>query len=199
MKYPILEFVASSTRSTPALIVCFSIGIVSIRFLPVLPEPIWIVAFALLSYISLLRFRFAYFFLALVFGICWASWHAVCFQARMIPVSLEKEDIVVVGVISSLVEVDGNVSSFDFDVASTQHKEKPVAKLGTIRLKSYQAMTGFKSGERWQFTVRLKRPRSLLNPGVSFDLAAWMYSKGCLLYTSPSPRDRQKSRMPSSA
>jgi len=96
----------------------------------------------------------------------------------MIPVSLEKEDIVVVGVISSLVEVDGNVSSFDFEVASTQHKEKPIAKLGTIRLKSYQAMTGFKSGERWQFTVRLKRPRSLLNPGVSFDLAAWMYSKG---------------------
>ena len=27
--------------------------------------------------------------------------------------------------------------------------------------------------------------------------AAW--SAGCLLYTSPSPRDRQKSRMPSSA
>ena len=25
------------------------------------------------------------------------------------------------------------------------------------------------------------------------------YKKGCLLYTSPSPRDRQKSRMPSSA
>ena len=25
------------------------------------------------------------------------------------------------------------------------------------------------------------------------------YNKGCLLYTSPSPRDRQKSRMPSSA
>ena len=26
-----------------------------------------------------------------------------------------------------------------------------------------------------------------------------MRCKGCLLYTSPSPRDRQKSRMPSSA
>ena len=26
-----------------------------------------------------------------------------------------------------------------------------------------------------------------------------IYSKDCLLYTSPSPRDRQKSRMPSSA
>ena len=26
-----------------------------------------------------------------------------------------------------------------------------------------------------------------------------VYLRGCLLYTSPSPRDRQKSRMPSSA
>ena len=29
--------------------------------------------------------------------------------------------------------------------------------------------------------------------------ANWRGSKSCLLYTSPSPRDRQKSRMPSSA
>ena len=29
------------------------------------------------------------------------------------------------------------------------------------------------------------------------DAGGWNY--GCLLYTSPSPRDRQKSRMPSSA
>ena len=28
---------------------------------------------------------------------------------------------------------------------------------------------------------------------------AWVRYEGCLLYTSPSPRDRQKSRMPSSA
>ena len=33
------------------------------------------------------------------------------------------------------------------------------------------------------------------------EVEAWLASKGyiCLLYTSPSPRDRQKSRMPSSA
>ena len=30
-------------------------------------------------------------------------------------------------------------------------------------------------------------------------LPVWMLHRGCLLYTSPSPRDRQKSRMPSSA
>ena len=34
---------------------------------------------------------------------------------------------------------------------------------------------------------------------VTLDTARDEQLKGCLLYTSPSPRDRQKSRMPSSA
>ena len=33
----------------------------------------------------------------------------------------------------------------------------------------------------------------------SFNQQAFNQATGCLLYTSPSPRDRQKSRMPSSA
>ena len=33
----------------------------------------------------------------------------------------------------------------------------------------------------------------------SVNAGYWLYGKPCLLYTSPSPRDRQKSRMPSSA
>ena len=35
--------------------------------------------------------------------------------------------------------------------------------------------------------------------GVVFDSAQETFTASCLLYTSPSPRDRQKSRMPSSA
>ena len=37
--------------------------------------------------------------------------------------------------------------------------------------------------------------------GLLFALPQFLYeyNQGCLLYTSPSPRDRQKSRMPSSA
>ena len=50
------------------------------------------------------------------------------------------------------------------------------------------------------------RPRALLNTNMD-DLpvhyygqpSAWMSRDICLLYTSPSPRDRTRSRMPSSA
>ena len=37
------------------------------------------------------------------------------------------------------------------------------------------------------------------NIGVAMGIAGTDVAKDCLLYTSPSPRDRQKSRMPSSA
>ena len=37
----------------------------------------------------------------------------------------------------------------------------------------------------------------IINEHLKTGLAGW--PMGCLLYTSPSPRDRQKSRMPSSA
>ena len=38
-----------------------------------------------------------------------------------------------------------------------------------------------------------------INPGESLLLQGEWVDNACLLYTSPSPRDRQKSRMPSSA
>ena len=45
--------------------------------------------------------------------------------------------------------------------------------------------------------------RELLREHLGFPKAEVIYTSGgteaCLLYTSPSPRDRQKSRMPSSA
>ena len=42
------------------------------------------------------------------------------------------------------------------------------------------------------------QPR-LPSPPISSSLTSFCHPKACLLYTSPSPRDRQKSRMPSSA
>ena len=46
-----------------------------------------------------------------------------------------------------------------------------------------------------------EQPASYYPPKNVTELKPWHipYQGGCLLYTSPSPRDRQKSRMPSSA
>ena len=44
------------------------------------------------------------------------------------------------------------------------------------------------------FTTNIKKKFTALDTRN-----AWAYLESCLLYTSPSPRDRQKSRMPSSA
>ena len=54
------------------------------------------------------------------------------------------------------------------------------------------------SGDKNGHVIRFNGRSLLLKfAGVLIFLGAWYL--GCLLYTSPSPRDRQKSRMPSSA
>ena len=46
--------------------------------------------------------------------------------------------------------------------------------------------------ERWQVTLNINKCKVI-------SVHHRRYTDSCLLYTSPSPRDRQKSRMPSSA
>ena len=53
-----------------------------------------------------------------------------------------------------------------------------------------------KNGE---LTEALKYYKNHLNQKDSVPVIIDYYYKGCLLYTSPSPRDRTRSRMPSSA
>ena len=52
-------------------------------------------------------------------------------------------------------------------------------------------------GDEDRSEIDILRPLALLNDLVDADRGE--LADGCLLYTSPSPRDRQKSRMPSSA
>ena len=47
--------------------------------------------------------------------------------------------------------------------------------------------------------VEKMEERKLRQLELEHEVNRWAHDKDCLLYTSPSPRDRQKSRMPSSA
>ena len=43
------------------------------------------------------------------------------------------------------------------------------------------------------------KPLLAIRPDTKSNHFQWFHFKACLLYTSPSPRDRTRSRMPSSA
>ena len=70
-----------------------------------------------------------------------------------------------------------------------------LAKRGTsVTLIEKGTIAGEQSSRNWGWCRQQNRdPREL--PLAQLSLRIW----DCLLYTSPSPRDRQKSRMPSSA
>ena len=58
--------------------------------------------------------------------------------------------------------------------------------------------------DSWAFTDAVKTVQLETRPVDPYSVNVWVIAIGenlyiCLLYTSPSPRDRQKSRMPSSA
>ena len=66
-----------------------------------------------------------------------------------------------------------------------------------IRLKQEQQQAAKKAQQQKPATQQ--KPQTRVNVKDQLSRAAKDYSRSCLLYTSPSPRDRQKSRMPSSA
>lgn len=99
-------------------------------------------------------------------------------QAGTIPKSLEKLEIQVSGKIVSQISRFGSLSRFDFDVESFHIEDEALPNPGRIQLTSYERELTFEPEDRWKFRVRLKQPRSLVNPGMGFDYASWLMSKG---------------------
>ena len=56
----------------------------------------------------------------------------------------------------------------------------------------------YHEGQEYAVAMQRKHDMDRAVPATE-QITKWEWVDGCLLYTSPSPRDRQKSRMPSSA
>ena len=83
---------------------------------------------------------------------------------------------------------------------------KPIKDVGIVGYGAYVPMFRIKNeeiGRVWGangFPIQEKSVNNLDEDAITIGIeAARNALKSCLLYTSPSPRDRQKSRMPSSA
>ena len=86
-----------------------------------------------------------------------------------------------------------NYRTDDLAVDVIKHLASQVPKLDTTKVDDVIVGCANPEGEQGLQIARLISARALGKevPGVTIN--------SCLLYTSPSPRDRQKSRMPSSA
>lgn len=92
-----------------------------------------------------------------------------------LPLSLETKTIEVVGQIVSIPQIQREKAEFKFRLTSLNKQ----AQSALIQLSWYhypQTMP-LHIGDIWRFQVRLKRPRTLLNPG-GFDYEKWLFSQG---------------------
>ncbi|HTP95396.1 MAG TPA: DNA internalization-related competence protein ComEC/Rec2 [Burkholderiales bacterium] len=121
--------------------------------------------------------------LAFGLGLFWAAGFAALRLADELPAAWEGRDIRLIGVVAGLPQANDRSVRFDFDV---EHVLTPEAiaprhiSLSWFGSGWRQARTGanpeLHAGERWQLTVRLKRPHGSANPN-GFDFEAWMLER----------------------
>src|SRR6185312_6843576 len=145
-------------------ILAFLIGASCLILLSHLP-PFW-VGWVLLLNGLLWPIRLLRLLIAAVLGFAWALLSAQQLMAWTLPADLEGKKIVITGTINTIPEFKNNNLSFEFDV------EKGIQP-ARVRLSWYHGPNQLRVGDRWQLTVRLKRPRGFWN-AESFDYQAWL-------------------------
>ncbi len=115
--------------------------------------------------------------LFLVVGFHWAWLQAVLVLSTPLPPALEKQDLVIQGTIASLPQKIGHKWRFLFDIEQIQHQGNILETTPHhVRLNWYKNAPALSVGDRWQLTVRLKRPHGFMNPG-GFDYEGWLFQQ----------------------
>ena len=116
-------------------------------------------------------------------GFLWAAWLAGQRLADELPLAAEGVDIRVIGVVAQLPQPYERSLRFEFDVERVLTPQATVP--ARIALAWWGTPTGdgqagsipeLHPGERWQLTVRLRRPHGLQNPN-GFDYEAWLLER----------------------
>ncbi|MBA3775666.1 MAG: DNA internalization-related competence protein ComEC/Rec2, partial [Betaproteobacteria bacterium] len=120
---------------------------------------------------------------AALFGFGYAAWRAETRLADELPRVWEGEDIRIVGVVDDLPQASSRGTRFAFAVERVATPRASVPDRVSLAWHAprqpdgaAQAMPPIRAGERWAFTVRLKRPHGTINPG-GFDLEAWLLER----------------------
>ena len=117
---------------------------------------------------------------ALVLGASFTTLRADSRISQVLPGEWEGRDIELVGIVDELPQTDAQGVRFAFAVEQVLTPKAivpPRIALGwykaTIKELQGEPLPTIHAGERWQLTVRLKRPHGYANPN-GFDVEAWM-------------------------
>lgn len=124
---------------------------------------------------------------AFLLGIAWSGGFAQLRLADALAEADEGRDIRVVGVVSGMPQSFENGLRFDFNVEQADARVPRHISLAwyrgwrrevdEIEEVEFHAAPPLHAGERWQLTVRLKRPHGNLNPD-GFDYEGWLLEAG---------------------
>ena len=132
----------------------------------------------------------------LAFGM--SGWRAAERLAESLPIALEGQDLTLIGVVASLPQVGDSGLRFRFEVEQATLRGEPVQVPARVSLGWYRGwhedaalslpQTQLAAGQRWRFTVRLRRPHGNLNPhGFDFELAMFEQSLRATGYVRDAP------------
>jgi competence protein ComEC len=110
--------------------------------------------------------------LAALCGFAWAAWRAEQGLARRLAPDAEGREIAVTGVVSGLPAAAAQGLRFPFTV---ERAGTPLPQ--ELSLAWYEAPADLLPGQRYRFTVRLRRPHGLANP-YGFDYELWLLQRG---------------------
>ena len=124
---------------------------------------------------------------AALLGFGASGWRASDRMAEQLPLSLEGRDVQVTGTVASLPLHGTSGLRFRFAIEDARDDGQPVALPQLVALGWYKgfkpgaalsaAQQGLRAGQRWRFTVRLRRPHGNLNPH-GFDYELHLFEQG---------------------
>lgn len=160
-----LSYSSFTLRLSPSFALPFLAGVVAVQCLSKLP-PQWLVivlfAMSVAVFWRYARLRWIAFFIV---GFTWSSMRADFALSSRLPSSLEGQDLQVIGMIIDLPKSEKESTRFDLLIGTASLTGKPIPFSGRVRLNWYKETPTLSTCSRWQLTVKLKRPRGLINPG----------------------------------
>ncbi len=158
--------------------IAFLLGVVVLQLQSSLPPTPWLAVAVTLPLLAIpFHKRLALLLAALLAGYLWAIFMAQQRLADRLTPELEGQDVVVVGQVVSLPESSSQRTRFVFEIEKLSYRGEQHAAPSRVRINWYQGAPELLPGQRWQLTVRLKRPRGMMNPG-GFDYEQWLFQQG---------------------